>query len=164
MKLLKARLFRTAAFRWSLLAAGLYSLLSAAGIGFIYWSTADHMEAQIDARLRLETNVLLDRYRRQAMPALVDALRQRGRDNGQRKIFFYFLRGPGGERGVSHPRAWPAGLNEAYGTLRLRDVFPDQQAGADDWVRVLATRLPGGYRLLVGRDLNDERNLLLHFF
>ncbi len=84
----RSRLFGTTAFRMSLLYAIVFSLLSAAGLGFIYWSTADHIEAQIDARLQLETKVLLDRYRSRALPALTETIRQRSWDDGQRKIFF----------------------------------------------------------------------------
>jgi signal transduction histidine kinase len=148
----------------ALLYAGIFSLLSAVGLGFIYWSTADHMEAQIDARLRLETKVLLDGYRTRALPALMETIRQRSRNDGQRKIFFYLLQGPDTQHLAGRPAQWPAGLDDAYATLRLSDVFQVRtgQEGGNDRVRVLATPLPGGYRLLVGRDLNDEQELLEH--
>lgn len=158
----RIRLFRTTAFRLSLLYACLYSLVAAAGLGFIYWSTASHIETQVDARLQLETGVLLDQYRDQALPALAEAIRQRNRDDGQRKIFFYRLLGttlaelPSALRAPDQPRV--------FANLRLREVFPLNQPryGGDEPVRVLATYLPNGQVLVVGRDLNDERQLLDH--
>lgn len=160
----RIRLPRTTAFRMALVYAGVFSLLSAVALGFIYWSTASYIEDQIDARLRLETQVLLDRYRRRALPALQESIRQRSRDDGQRQIFFYLLLGPNSERLVGHLTPWPEGLESAYATLRFGDVFRDGQGqvSEDQKVRVLATRLAGGYRLLVGRDLNDEQALLKH--
>lgn len=154
----RIRLLKTTALRLSLVYACAYSLLSAAGLGFIYWSTAGHVEAQIDARLRLETEVLLDRSRTRALPALREMVQQRSRGDGHRRIFFYRLRGPGG------PALPEASGRQGYATLRLGEVFaidPDREE-ADVPVRVLITALPGGYRLLVGRDLGDERRLLEH--
>ncbi|NJN45779.1 MAG: hypothetical protein HC808_04055 [Candidatus Competibacteraceae bacterium] len=81
-------LFRTTVFRLSLIYACLYSLLSAAGLGYTYWSTAAHSMAQVDARLSLEADVLLELYRTRALPELTEAIRRRNRDDGQRKIFF----------------------------------------------------------------------------
>ena len=154
------RLLRTTAFRTSMLYAVLYSLLAAGGLGFIYWSTGSYIGEQIDARLRLEMEVLLKLHRDRAMPALTEAIRQRSREEGDRQqIFFYRIVSPR----VSLSPDWPESLGEGrgYATLRLNEVFPLDDA-RDDPVRVLMARLPDGYRLLVGRDLNDERELLAH--
>ena len=136
----RLRLLRTTAFRLSVLYACLYSLMSAAGLGFIYWSTASHIEAQIDARLRLETNVLLDRYRTRALPALRESIQQRDRRDGQRQIFFYRLLGPGAR---PDQKLFPEAPKEvqAYATLRLGEVFQiePERAEAELPVRVLAT-------------------------
>ena len=85
-----ARLLRTSAFRLALIYAALFSALSALTLGFIYWSTKNHIVSQVDARLRLETGVLLDLYRRRAMPALLDTIRRRSSEDG-RQIFFYMI-------------------------------------------------------------------------
>ena len=143
-----------------MLYAVLYSLLAAGGLGFIYWSTGSYIGEQIDARLRLEMEVLLKLHQDRAMPALTEAIRQRSREESDRQqIFFYRIVSPR----VSLPPDWPESLGEGrgYATLRLNEVFPLDQAN-DDPVRVLMARLPDGYRLLVGRDLNDERELLAH--
>jgi signal transduction histidine kinase len=162
MTRLGRRLFRTTTFRLSLLAAGAYSLLSAVAIGFIYWSTAAHLEAQVDTRLRLETNVLLHQYRTQALAALVDTIRQRSRDDGLPRIFFYFLERPDYDRPGGRLPDWPVNEPEIYATLRLGDLFAEQAVNPAVRVRVLATALPGGYRLWVGRDLNEAEELLQH--
>ncbi|MCP5421029.1 MAG: HAMP domain-containing protein [Gammaproteobacteria bacterium] len=158
------RLFRTSVFRLSLLYACAYGLLSALGLGFTYWSTASHSQAQIDARLRLETDVLLNLYQTQALPALAENVRRRNRSDGQRKIFFYLLASPDSAQRIDQLHPWPKNVNSVYATLRFSDVFQDTRDWVDgeDRVRVLMTVLPNNYRLLVGRDLNDERALLNH--
>ncbi len=162
MNRIKAQPFRSAAFRLSLLYACIYSLLSAAGLGIIYWSMAEHIETQIDARLRLETNVLLEHYRNRALPALLETIRERSREDGQRKLFFYLLEGPQSQPLAGRLRVWPKNLTSTTATLRLSDLFQLEQGREDVRIRVLATYLPGGYRFLVGRDLNDEQALLEH--
>lgn len=155
----RIRLLRTTAFRLSLLYAGLYSLLAAAGLGFIYWSTASYIETQIDARLRLETEVLLNLYRDRALPALIETIRQRSQDDGSQRIFFYRLLTP--DNLPDLPDLPPAPGTRTYATLRLAEVFSSTDTDSPR-VRVLATVLPNGQRLLVGRDLNDEQQLLEH--
>ena len=169
MKLdISRRLLRTTAFRTALLYACVFSLLSALGLGVIYWSTKSHIEGQIDARLRLETDVLLKVYQRQALPALLETINQRSNGDSHQPdrtgIFFYLLWES--KRGwmAGQPPNWLMGLEiqRSYATLRLGDVFHLSHSDQNDWVRVLATTLPDGYRLLVGRDLNSEKALLEH--
>lgn len=153
-------LMRTTAFRTSMLYAVLYSVLAAGGLGFIYWSTGSYIGEQIDARLRLEMEVLLKLHQDRAMPALIEAIRQRSREESDRqRIFFYRVVSPR----LRLPPEWPESLGDGRGfaTLRLNEVFPFD-SGGEDPVRVLMARLPDGFRLLVGRDLNDERELLAH--
>lgn len=154
----RIRLARTTAFRAALVYTIVFTLVSAAGLAVIYWATATHVQAQVDSRLQLETQLLIRQYQLQAVPALVETIRQRSTEEGGRVIFFYLLEGPGRERIAGQPRRWPEALADEFATVPLLEIFPESHS--DDPVRVLATTLPGGYRLLVGRDLNEERSLL----
>ncbi len=134
----------------------------AAGLVFSYWSMASYIENQIDARLRLETKMLLNLYQDKAMPALAEAIRQRSQRNGQPNIFFYRLLGriiDGSPAPLQRPEQ-----ARVYATLQLRDIFPlsQLQHSSDTPVRVLVTKLPQGQKLIVGRDLNNEQQLLDH--
>ncbi|MCB1804096.1 MAG: HAMP domain-containing protein, partial [Candidatus Competibacteraceae bacterium] len=159
------RLLRTTAFRAALLYACVFSLLSALGLGFIYWSTASYVEGQVDARLRLETEVLLNLYQRQSLPALLESIHRRTQEDQQR-IYFYALWGPDSRALAGQLSAWPSGLDaqRTYATLHLSDVIKVRDSHKDDLVRVLVTDLPEGYRLLVGRDLHEEQAMLAHTF
>ncbi|MDX1604874.1 MAG: ATP-binding protein [Candidatus Competibacterales bacterium] len=157
------RLLRTTAFRTALLYACVFSLVAASGLGFTYWSTERLIQSQVDARLRLETEVLLNLYRNRSLPALLDTIQRRSREEGQR-IFFYLLWSPERQRLAGQPRHWPSGLDtqRSYATLELGELFQVRAPESKDLVRVLVTTLPDGYRLLVGRDLHDEEELLAH--
>ena len=160
------RLLRTTAFRAALLYASVFSLLSALGLGFIYWSTSSYVDDQIDARLRLETEVLLNLYQRQSLPALLESIHRRTNED-QQLIYFYALWGPDSRALAGQLSYWPNNLDaqRTYATLRLGDVIQvSNSRRANDLVRVLVTDLPEGYRLLVGRDLHEEQALLAHTF
>ncbi len=164
------RLLRTTAFRTALIYACGFSLVAASGLAFIYWSTERHLEAQTDARLRLETEILINLYQRQSLPVLLDTIRRRSREDEQR-IFFYLLWSPDRQRLAGQLSNWPPGLEalrgdapRSYATLALGDVLQVGAARRDDRVRVMVTTLPDGYRLLVGRDLHDDEFLLEHIF
>jgi signal transduction histidine kinase len=161
------RLLRTTAFRTALIYACSLSLITAIGLGFVHWSMARHVQAQIDARLRLETEVLINLYRSQSLPALLDSIRSRSRNDDQRRIFFYLLWNPDRQQRLAGQLPdWPNKLDvqQRYATLHLSEVIALKQPDRDVQVRVLATTLPDGYHLLVGHGLYDEQALLAHSF
>ncbi len=161
------RLLRTTAFRTALIYACSLSLITAIGLGFVHWSMARHIQTQVDARLRLETEVLINLYRSQSLPALLDSIRSRSRNDEQRHLFFYLLWNPDGKQHLAGQLPdWPDKLDvqQRYATLNLSEVIALKQPDSDVQVRVLATTLPDGYHLLVGHGLHDEQALLAHSF
>jgi len=81
------RLFRTSAFRLALIYATLFSALSAATLGFIYWSTRDQIESQVDARLRLETDYLINLYESRAMAEVLEHIQQRNQNDSYGRFY-----------------------------------------------------------------------------
>lgn len=160
--MMRARLFRTTAFRLSLVHALVYSLISACALGFIHWTTVKELEAQIDSRLRLETDVLLNLYRTSALPALLQTIEQRNRDEGG-GTRLYLLSGPNQGLLAGPVAGWPQRLEavRTYATLPIKEVLPNRPAqhGANEMLRVLVTDMPDGYRMLVGRGIEDELEL-----
>jgi len=69
---MRARLLGTTVFRMSLLYAVMFSLVAGAAVEFLYWFMASGIEQQTDARLKLESDVLLERYQRSEIPALIE--------------------------------------------------------------------------------------------
>ncbi len=162
------RLFRTSAFRLSLIYATLFSALSAATLGFIYWSTRDQIESQVDARLRLETEYLINLYTSGAMPELLETIQRRNQIDTYGR--FYNLGSEDVDLDIApqSEEALPIRLKSvrSHTTRNLGDVA-DLAPGsprAFDPVRVAETRLSNGVKLTIGHEISDEKALLDHTF
>ncbi len=158
-------LFRTTALRLTLVHATLFSLLTAATLGYIYWSTRDQIESQVDTRLRLESDVLINLYKSGALPELMNALQKRNQIDQYGR--FYYL--SSAEKGpLTGPSGWPLRINtiRTHSTVRLADVIdlPADSQRADLPVRVAETQLADGLKLFIGHEITDEQALLEHTF
>ncbi len=164
----RGRLFRTSAFRLALIYATLFSTLSAATLGFIYWSTRDQIESQVDARLRLETDYLINLYKSGALPELLEAIQRRNQIDTYGR--FYYL---------ANNESSSAAAEQAEGDLPIRlksirshttrnmgDVadLPPGSPRAFNPVRVAETQLSNGLKLTIGHEISDEKALLDHTF
>ncbi len=161
-------LFRTTALRLTLVHATLFSFLTAATLAYIYWSMRDQIESQVDARLRLESDVLINLYKSGAQPELMNAVQKRNQiDQYGRFYFFYYLshadKGP-----LAGPTGWPLRITtiRTHSTVRLGDIvaLPADSDRADLPVRVAETQLADGLKLLIGHEITDEQALLDHTF
>ena len=122
------------------------------------------MESQIDARLRLETDVLRNLYKSGALPELMDAIQQRNRfdDYGR---FYYLSSSEQGQLAVPQGD-WPLRLTtiRTHSTMRLGDVvsLPANSERANLPVRVAETQLADGLTMIIGHEISNEQALLEH--
>lgn len=169
-RLWRARLFRTSAFRNALIYATLFSALTAATLSFIYWSTHSQIESQVDARLRLETDYLINLYLTGDAAGLTDAITRRNQSQIDNYSRFYSLV-------IDDKEATPADQADETLPIRLKSVrkhytralgsIADLPPGSDkafNPVRVAETRLAGGLTLTIGHEVTDEQALLDHTF
>lgn len=163
------RLFRTSAFRLALIYATLFSALSAATLGFIYWSTRDQIESQVDARLRLETDYLINLYDSGAMSELLEAIQRRSQiDTYGRFYDLANVEEQNSEAAEQNEEALPIRLKSvrSHSTQNLGDVtdLPPGDPNAFNPVRVAETQLSNGQKLTIGHEISDEQALLDHTF
>lgn len=164
----RLRLFRTSAFRLALIYATLFSALSAATLGFIYWSTRDQIELQVDARLRLETDYLINLYKSGALPELLEAIQRRNQIDTYGR-FYYLANNEADEKNAEKDGdALPIRLKSvrSHTTRNMGDVadLPPGSPRAFNPVRVAETRLSDGLKLTIGHEISDEKALLDHTF
>lgn len=163
----RRRLFRTSAFRLSLIYATLFSTLSAATLGFIYWSTRDQIESQVDARLRLETDYLINLYRSGALPELLEAIQRRNQIDTYGR-FYYLANDESAVADAAADEALPIRLKSirSHTTRNMGDVadLPPGSPRAFNPVRVAETQLSNGLKLTIGHEISDEQALLDHTF
>lgn len=161
------RLFRTSAFRLAVIYATLFSTLSALTLGFIYWSTRDQIDAQVDARLRLETDYLINLYKSGALPELLEAIQRRNQIDTYGR--FYYLSNKEQEESTDVAQeTLPIRLKSVrnHATRNLGDVadLPPGSPRAFNPVRVAETTLSNGLKLTIGHEISDEQALLDHTF
>ncbi len=145
-------LLHNSTFRLALVYMGLFGTSVLLLLGFLYWSTAGYIWQQADATLDAEITGLAERYRRDGLAGLSDTISGRlsRRPTGSS---IYLLTGRGGSVIVGNLNRWPDARPDADGWLDFQLGSGDD--GAIHRARARVFNLPGGYRLLVGRDLYE---------
>lgn len=162
------RLFRTTAFRLAVVYALLFSALSGATLGFIYWSTRGQIEAQVDTRLRLETDFLINLYKSGALPELLDAIQRRNQIDTYGRFYYLAHSDASSTASDQIDEDMPIRLKStrSHTTRNMGDVadLPPGSSRAYNPVRVAETELPNGLKLTIGHEISDEQALLDHTF
>jgi signal transduction histidine kinase len=142
----------------SLRFAAIYALLlasSAVALAlFLWWSTAGLLDRQTAATIQADAESLAARFAAGRLPALVITIEERLTQNVEDDAI-YLLVDPAGRRITGNLEHWPAGAvqNEAWYEL------PIERAGMRSLAVVRSFDLPGGYRLLIGRDVQVRAQL-----
>jgi signal transduction histidine kinase len=150
IRLLRTNAFRLAALYLTLFATSVLTLLV-----FIYWATAGFIEQQTEATLDAEVTGLAEQYEQRGLSGLVQVIAERSA--GERgDAMIYLIVDPQGHPLAGNLSSWPNNTREIrpgwisfpvdIGRGNARETHPALG-------RIFT--LPGGYRLLVGRDLRD---------
>ena len=148
------RLVRTHAFRL----AALYFLVFAASVlgvlFFVYWTSADFVERQTEATLDAEITGLAEQYAQRGLSGLVQIVAARSAgDRGDAML--YLVTNPDGQPLAGNISGWPLGLPPRAGWLSFTVNVKIQGHELAHPARGRLITIPGGYRLLVGRDISD---------
>jgi signal transduction histidine kinase len=147
-------LIRSAGIRLALVYATVFGL-SAFSLAFSLWySTVGLLQRQVEVSVRNDAAALLDHYTIGGVPSLAAAIQSRLSSNVDGDAI-YLLIDP-----LSRPIAgnldhWPAGLNSTDSWYELSVMRQNTGFVA----RLRAYDLPGGYQLLVGRDVRAPARL-----
>lgn len=161
------RILRTSVFRLSLVYAVLFSFIAAIALLSVYKVAESTIKEQIDTRLTLQTNLLLENYKKRAVKGLLEDIKIYNRKEG-RPFYIYALIHkskldlehfiPSDENTITKD-------NKTFASIPLGDIVeyvPDRDA--NEQVRLLLTKLPHGYQLLVGAELDETQELLEQLF
>ncbi len=149
-------LFRTTAFKLSLAYLLIFAAFAFFALGYVAWNARRVLDDQIVSTIEAEINGLSDQYASGGIRRLVGVVERRSREPG---ASLYLVTTPAGEHVVGNVEALPPGvLNEpgqtetAYGRGTDGDRLDHRAI-----VRIFT--LPGGFRLLVGRDVEERDRL-----
>lgn len=149
-----ARLVHTNAFRLVALYLGLFATSVLALLVFIYWSTAGFIERQTEATLDAEIAGLAEQYDQRGLSGLVQVIAERSA--GERgDAMLYLITDPRGRPLAGNLSSWPDAQVIRPGWVAFPVDIKHNGIVRTDQARATTFTIPGGYRLLVGRDLRD---------
>ncbi len=147
-------MIRSASLRFAVLYGGLFAASSLTLVLFFWWATAGVLDRQVEAAIDADAQFLVERWSEGGVPALVLTVQERLAENVDDDAI-YMLSDALGRRVAGNMQRWPAAVTEAGGFYELRVV----RAGAQSLAEVRQYDLPGGFRLLVGRDVRGRVEL-----
>ncbi len=141
-------ILRSASLRLALVYALVFMLSAVVFMSFIWWATIGLLEREVDAAIDADARALSERWIEGGLPALADTI-QRRLEQDVDDAGLYLIVDADGLRVAGNLGGWPAEVSRgdiAYQLTVSRD-------GMRGLAEVKAFALPGGFRLLVGRDV-----------
>jgi signal transduction histidine kinase len=150
----RAKLLRTSTFRLAALYLILFAVSVGALLGYVYLNTAVLLQEQTDYTIQAEVQALSDQYQLRGLSGILDTVQRRSADDTGS---VYLLAAPAGQRIAGNLDDLPAVPKDDTSWIE----FPlEVQKGAvreSHVARAFYTDLPGGFKLIVGRDVESLR-------
>ena len=150
------KLIRTTAFRLTLVYLFLFALFAASLLGYFAWNTRRLINEQITATVNAETAEIRHLLHAAGCAGLVTTLGYRALRPGAN---LYLVTTPEGRAIAGNVDALAPGVMASTGWSETAYRRLDEQDTADHRALVRVTELDNGFRLLVGRDLEERRRL-----
>src|ERR1700736_5264451 len=147
------KLIRTTAFRLTLAYLLLFALFAASLLGYFAWNTRRLITEQITSTVNAETGEISDIFGRRG---LLFTLENRALRPGAN---LYLVTAPTGQALAGNVGSLAPGVMATSGWSETAYRRLDDQDTGDHRALVLVSELSGGFRLLVGRDLEERRRL-----
>ena len=150
------KLIRTTAFRLTLVYLFLFALFAASLLAFFAWNTRHLITEQITATVNAETGEISSIFGRRGLRGLVLTIENRALRPGAN---LYLVTTPAGQAIAGNVGSLAPGVMATTGWSETAYRRLDDQDSTDHFALVRVTELSGGFRLLIGRDLEERRRL-----
>src|SRR5271155_1669900 len=150
------KLLRTTAFQLTLFYLGVFVLFAATLLGYFALNTRRLITEQITATVTGEINGLSEQYTQGGIRRLVIIVDLRSRRPGSS---LYLVTTATGEGLAGNVGSLEPGVLDHPGWLETNYRRLEAPEGNDPRALVQVVQLPGGFRLLVGRDLDERERL-----
>jgi signal transduction histidine kinase len=150
------KLIRTTAFRLTLVYLFLFALFAASLLGYFAWNTRRLITEQITTTVNGEVSEISDIYARRGLVGLSRAIDNRSLRPGAN---LYLLTTPTGQAFAGNVGSLAPGVMGTTGWSETAYRRLEDQDNSDHRALVNVTQLSGGFRLLIGRDLEERRRL-----
>lgn len=148
------RLFSSASFRFAIVFGATFVAAALAFAAVLWWGTAGALDRQTDAAVRADAIALMERWRDGGPGAVNEAIEERLAADLENQTL-YLLIGPDGRRVAGNLDRWPSAADNP-GAWAYQNVLRE---GGRAEARLHDLDLPGGYRLIVGRDIAAKLRL-----
>ena len=150
------KLIRTTAFRLTLVYLFLFALFAASLLGYFAWNTRRMITEQITTTVSAEVSEISDIYDRRGLQRLFWTIENRALRPGAN---LYLVTEPTGRAIAGNVGSLAPGVIGTTGWSETAYRRLDEGDNAYHRALVNVTQLSGGFRLLVGRDLEERRRL-----
>jgi len=150
------KLLRTTAFKLTLVYLGIFVLFAASLLGYFALNTRRLITEQITATVNGEVSGLSEQYAQGGLRRLVIVVDVRSRRPGSS---LYLVTTPSGEGLAGNVGSLEPGVLDRPGWLETNYHRLESPEGAEHKALVRVVQLPGGFHLLVGRDLDERERL-----
>src|SRR5947199_7102833 len=150
------KLLRTTAFKLTLVYLTVFALFAAFLLAYFDWNTRRIITEQITQTVDAEITGLAEQYRQGGIRRLVFVVDARSRRPGSS---LYLVTTRAGEGLAGNVGSLSTGILESAGWTETAYRRLDDPDGAEHHALVRVFQLPGGFRLLVGRDLEERARL-----
>ncbi|OIQ68381.1 sensor kinase CusS [mine drainage metagenome] len=134
----------------------LFGLFAASLLGYFAWNTRRLITEQITTTVNAETGEIGDLFGRRGLRALVFTIENRALRPGAN---LYLVTTPAGHAIAGNVGSLAQGVMATSGWSETAYRRLDEQDAADHFALVRVTELSSGFRLLIGRDLEERRRL-----
>jgi len=150
------KLIRTTAFRLTLVYLFLFALFAASLLGYFAWNTRRLITEQITGTVNAETGEISDIFARRGLRGLVFTIENRALRPGAN---LYLVTTTNGQAIAGNVGSLAPGVMGSSGWSETAYRRLDDQDNTDHRALVRVTELTSGFRLLIGRDLDERRRL-----
>jgi signal transduction histidine kinase len=150
------KLIRTTAFRLTLAYLLLFALFATSLLGYFAWNTRRLINEQIMTSVNAEVGEIGNIYARRGLFGLDRTIRNRALRPGAN---LYLVTAPNGQALGGNVESLAPGVMATTGWSETSYRRLEDQDTADHRALVNVTELSNGFRLLIGRDLEERRRL-----
>lgn len=149
-------LFRTTAFKLTAAYLVIFALFAAFSLGYVAWNAKRLLDDQIRSTIDAEIRGLAEQQRMGGIRRLVNIVERRSRGPG---ASLYLVATPVGERIAGNVEALPPGALDRPGESEIEYARSSDGVDKPNRAIVRVFMLPAGFRLLVGRDVEERERL-----
>ena len=150
------KLIRTTAFRLTLVYLLLFALFAASLLGYFAWNTRRMITEQITDTVNSELSELTEQYTKGGLRGLVAAVEGRALRPGAN---LYLVTTPQGQGVAGNVASLEPGVMDHPGWAETFYKRLEETDTKNHFALVRVSQLSGGFRILVGRDLEERRRL-----